>query len=494
MSKRRAAPLRFTLAALVLAAELFASLFLFCFLAKRLPYFRYAVFAVEVICAGRIINSDDNPEYKVPWLTILLLFPVGFIPYLIFYSRRLTKKQEEMLTRLRLYAPKREAIPSPSDTAELIRRTAASEGYLGTAAEYLTCGSAARKRLTGDLRLAESFIFLEYFIVEEGEFWREVEEILTEKSLHGVEVRLLYDDVGCVRRLPKGLHERLTKKGISVCAHFPIRPNGNNEFNNRTHRKIAVIDGRVGYLGGVNISDECLGGWRHGSFKDTAVRIEGNGVNELCYLFLCGFALGRGEADGNFRKYYRYTEGAARIGYALPFGDGPRPIYRRRVAKTAILGLIAEARRYLYITTPYLVAESEIFTALENAVLRGVDVRIIVPAVPDKRMVYLLTLSGCRRLMEGGVRIFEYSPGFIHSKVYLADGVAAIVGSMNLDYRSLAHNFENGIYFYKHPTVADIERDTMEVLCASAEMKKRKKAGPVSKIIRSLIKVFAPLF
>lgn len=492
--KRRVPPPRFTFAALLLIAEAFAALILIYILSERIPFFRQVIFVLEIAAVMRIINSDDNPEYKVPWLLVLLILPCGFLAYFLFYSPKPKQEDAETVLSMRLQNPVAEYLESPDETGYLISKVADARTYGNTRAEYISSGEETMKMLIRDLKEATKFIFLEYFIIEDGSFWESVESILCEKSLHGVEVRLIYDDLGCMYRLPRELKKRLGESGVQVLSHSPIRCNGFADFNNRTHRKIAVIDSRCAYTGGVNLTDECIGHSKNGVFKDTAVRIEGNAANELCHLFLCDFALGTGKIESSAKDYYRYENENEHIGYTLPFGDGPNPIYKRRVGKTAIVSLISQAKRYIYITTPYLVPESEICTALENAVLRGVDVRIVIPSVPDKKLVYLLTLSCARRLMDGGVRIFCYLPGFIHSKTYLADGRAAIVGSMNLDFRSLAHNFENGIYFFEHPVVGEIEADIKSVLSDCELMKKRENTSPITRLIRAVIKVFAPLF
>ena len=484
---------RFIISALLLLGEGVAAIMLLILLSERMAVFGLIILGIKLLTAAVILNSNDNPEYKAPWLLILLFLPIGFIAYLIFYFPRL-HPEDGLPSEVGLSAPMAESEEPPTDTARVIRAASFAGGYRSTEAEYLPSGRAAMQRLIHDIGNAREFIFLEYFIIEEGEFLDAVITALSKKTQHGVKVTVIYDDVGCMRRLPSKFKKQLSKIMVRLVAHFPIFPNKYSKFNNRTHRKIAVIDGRIGYVGGVNISDECIGKWGRGVFKDSAVRIEGNAVNELSYLFLSNLCLNLGRGVCDFNSYYRYSPPSEAAGYTIPFGDGPRPIYKRRVSKSAILTLIGEARRYLYITTPYLVMESDIFTALENAVMRGVDVRIILPAIPDKRLVYLLTKSSSERLIEGGVRVFLYLPGFIHSKIYLADGEAVITGSMNLDYRSLAHNFENGIYFYKHPVIKEIEDDVRGVLADCEQISKKEGLRPTQRLVSALIKILAPLF
>ena len=351
------------------------------------------------------------------------------------------------------------------------------------------------KCLLEDLKKAEKFIYMEYFIIEEGLFWNSILDILKEKALRGVEVKVLYDDVGCMMTLPGDYCKILRSFGIQATPFSRLRGNADSEFNNRSHRKITVIDGRVGYTGGVNLADEYINEVvKFGHWKDTALRLEGEAVWELTKLFLVDYGI-------NVRKMPRlredlFPEGpkAETSGYLIPFGDGPNPIYKRRVGKSVIQNMLSGATRYAWMTSPYLIIDNDLCTDLENAALRGVDVRIIVPHVPDKKIVFAMTRSFYPRLMAAGVKIYEYEPGFIHAKSYLVDDETAMIGTINLDYRSLVHHFENGVWMYRCDAIGDMKADMEATLKKSIPVTEDMlKTSLLQRIIRSLVRIFAPM-
>jgi cardiolipin synthase len=318
--------------------------------------------------------------------------------------------------------------------------------FTNTKQTYYPLGEDMWQAMLPDLEKAENFIFMEYFIIEEGMFWDSILEILKRKASEGVTVRVLYDDIGCMSTLPGDYHKQLGKFGIEAKPFSRLRGQADSEFNNRSHRKICVIDGKVGYTGGVNIADEYINKIeRFGHWKDTAIRLEGEAVWELTRLFLTDYGINvKKLPETKFELYPKQNEIRA-DGYVIPFGDGPSPLYDRRIGKSVIQNMLASATKYMYMTTPYLIIDNDLCQSIENAALRGVDVRIIVPHIPDKKLVFGMTRSFYHRLMKSGVRIYEYKPGFIHAKSYIADDDYAMIGTINLDYRSLVHHFENGV-------------------------------------------------
>ena len=349
-------------------------------------------------------------------------------------------------------------------------------------------------RLIEDLETAEKFIYMEYFIIEEGKFWNSILEILRRKAAAGVEVKVLYDDIGCMMTLPGNYHKTLKSYGIEATPFSRLKGNADSEFNNRSHRKITVIDGKIGYTGGVNIADEYINEIvKYGHWKDTAIRLEGEAVRELTKLFLVDFGINVRKMPNIRDDLYPKTE-IKEQGYVIPFGDGPHPLYNRRVGKSVIQNMLNSATRYMWMTTPYLIIDNDLCQSIENAALRGVDVRIVVPHIPDKKLVFGMTQSFYHRLMAAGVRIYEYEPGFIHAKSYLSDDNQAMIGTINLDYRSLVHHFENGVWMYGCESIKDLKADIEDILNKSIEVTNDiLKTNLLQRFSRAVVRIFAPM-
>lgn len=499
-------PVRYVLAVLISLFEILAIIGVVVACCYYVPYFYVAAFLTQVFCVLKIIASDDNPDYKVPWLLFVLVLPVaGFMLYFLFYSRKLQKKFIRRLSELKRYRYEigstalLEALEAENAhaaaQARMLCRVSGASVFGNTRQTYYPLGEALWEAMLSDLERAERFIFMEYFIIEEGVFWNSILDILKRKAATGVTVRVLYDDIGCMSTLPGDYHKTLRKYGIEASPFSRLRGNADSEFNNRNHRKITVIDGRVGYTGGVNLADEYINVKRRfGHWKDTAIRLEGEAVFELTRLFLIDYGMGAKTLPKASPLHYPSSAATAAEGYVIPFGDGPRPLYERRVGKSVIQNMLATATRYMYMTTPYLIIDNELCGSIENAALRGVDVRIIVPHIPDKRVVFGITRSFYQRLMRAGVRIYEYTPGFLHAKSYIADDDYAMIGTINLDYRSLVHHFENGVWLYRCECLGDIKRDIEATMASSAEVTPEMlKTGPLTRLIRSVVRIFAPM-
>lgn len=455
-----------------------------------------------------IINKKESPEFKLPWLVIILVLPFfGLVIYCMFANSKMPIKQYRQMVEIACRCKKYSEI-CESENAKIngflgdycgiesyLRRNAFSRGHLGNKVEYFSIGEKFYADLLTELEKAEKFIFMEYFIIDHGKMWESIHDILLKKVREGVEVRVMYDDIGTAGLLKSSYRKKLIKEGLNCRKFNPFLPVVSGIHNNRDHRKITVIDGKVAYTGGVNIADEYINAKnRFGHWKDTAVKICGSAVGNLTQLFLQMFDAGR-TADTDYEKYLgvpyeTYGDG----GYIHPFGDGPKPYYKEQVGANNYINIINSARDYVYISTPYLIPDYNIISALRNAAMRGVDVRIITPHRPDKKIIFNMTRSNYKYLLEAGVKIYEYTPGFIHAKSAVADGQIAFVGTINLDYRSLVHHYECGVTLVKAPCIADIKSDFDETLALSQKITSDNfKMGFLASFVNSVLNLFSPM-
>ncbi|MGN1001605.1 MAG: cardiolipin synthase [Oscillospiraceae bacterium] len=499
-------PVRFILAILLTVLEVLAVIGIVAALCYSVPYFYVLAWLTEIGCVVNIVASDDNPDYKVPWLLCVLLIPIaGFMLYFMLYSRTLKKEFIRRLDELKSGSYRKDdsaelerlrtADPVAAAQAKMLCDIGGTHLFTDTRQRYFPLGDAMFPAMLEDLKKAERFLYLEYFIIEEGKFWNAILDILKEKAAAGVDVRVLYDDIGCMSTLPGDYDKTLRSFGIAAAPFSRLRGNADSEFNNRSHRKILVIDGRVGYTGGVNLADEYINRVeKHGHWKDSGIRLEGEAVRELTRLFLVDFGINVRKLPETAYDPFPAPAPLREPGWLIPFGDGPNPIYRRRVGKSVIQNILGSATRYAWMTTPYLIIDNDLCTDLENAALRGVDVRIMVPHIPDKRLVFAMTRSFYPRLMAAGVKIYEYAPGFLHAKSYLADDAYAMIGTINLDYRSLVHHFENGVWMYRCQSIRDLKADMEDTLSKCIPITPGMlKTNLFQRIVRSLVRVFAPM-
>lgn len=499
-------PMRFIIAVLIglistlLVIAVAVMLFLF------VPYSYILLIIIHFSVVIQIIASENNPDFKIPWLVLVLCLPiVGFMLYWMFAQRKLRKKFVKRLNTLRSVTYKHDDVECfkrlsgessvACTQAKYICKIANSHAFIGTAQRYFSCGEDMFKAMCEDLQNAEKFIFMEYFIIEQGIFWTTVLQILEEKVRQGVEVRVVYDDIGCMMTLPGNYVRKLNKAGIKATVFSRLKGKPDSEFNNRSHRKITVIDGKIGYTGGVNLADEYINAVeRFGHWKDGGLRLEGQAVCELTKLFMTDYYMNAESDDTSDREYFTECARTDDKGVIIPFGDGPRPIYDRCIGKTVIQNILNGATDYAYITTPYLIIDNELCATIENTALRGVTVKIIVPHIPDKKIIFAMTRSYYPRLLKAGVQIYEYEQGFIHLKSYLADGKIGMIGTINLDYRSLVHHFENGVWLYDCDCLSDLKRDMDETLEKCIRIRSESlKPNLANRFFCSLIKIFAPL-
>ena len=463
-----------------------------------------------------LVNRNANPEFKLSWLAaVVLASPFGALLYVIFYMRRISARDARFMRRVEDsldVAPPEKNAECDIEFQELkaLDRRAAGKAlailsddrladlYKNSTSEFFARGEDMFSSMLRDIEGAEKYVFLEYFIIAKGVMWEKIFSLLRQKAGEGVEIRVIYDDIGCMRTLPSDFAERLSEFGIKCARFSPVTPRISSSHNNRDHRKILVIDGRVAYTGGVNIADEYINEKeRFGYWKDGGVRISGDAAEGFLRLFLSSWAFTLGTLCDS--KKYLPTEVSAKGGgdggFYIPFGTGPLPIYSTNGGKNLLLNIINQAKSYVYMTTPYLVIDYDLTEAIRNAARRGVDVRIITPKIADKRTVKVMTKSAYSSLIDRGVRIYEYRPGFIHEKLAVSDDLYAIVGTINLDYRSLAHHYEDGVWIYRSPTVISVRDEFLNTVSVSDEVgHSEARLTPFEWTLRNLIKIFAPLF
>ena len=368
--------------------------------------------------------------------------------------------------------------------------------YENTYNEYLTPGEVKFEKLVEELKKAKHFIFLEYFIIEEGIMWNTILEILKEKAKEGVDVRVIYDDVGCVMKLPYKYGDKLEKYGIKCRVFNPFIPIFTNRLNNRDHRKIAVIDGYVGFMGGINLADEYINAFeKYGHWKDAAILLKGEAVFNLTVMFLTMWDF-INNSDDDYLKYRpeNFTnEKYLSKGYVQPFDDSP--LVNEPIGETVYLNLINKAKKYIYINTPYLIIDNEMATALKIAAKSGVDVRIVTPHIPDKWFVHAVTRSYYQSFIKDNIKIYEYTPGFMHSKTFVVDDEYAVVGSINLDFRSLYLHFECGAWLYKTDSVLKVKEDFLDTLelCQQISLQDCENVKWPVKFGRLILRMFSPL-
>ena len=472
-------------------------------------YITAAFKILSILVVIYIMNRSDNPSVKLGWIVVILLFPLfGGLLYLtiggkqpISYLRRKLEPMIEESARHLKADPEieqelKEKDGSTASQIYYLEHQSGFPAYKDSKVDYYPSGEDCFKVMAEELRKAKEYIYLEYFIIEQGIMWNSILEILEQKVKEGVEVRLIYDDFGCSMWIPSRFIKDMKEKGIKVAAFNPIGPVFNLRQNNRDHRKITVIDGYVGFTGGINLADEYINKKsRFGHWKDTGIMLKGEAVWNLTLMFLQTWLMLTGEKD-DYSSYSpeKYQDMAFfSDGYIQPYGD--TPVDNEIVGENIYLNMINKAKHYVYITTPYLIIDNEMVTALTLAAKSGIDVRIITPGIPDKKLVYLVTQSYYYQLIEAGVRIFQYTPGFIHAKTVVVDDKVATVGTINFDYRSLYLHFECGVWMFNCSSIYEIKEDYMDTLAKCDEVTKEKirETSRLKLFGQSLLRLVAPL-
>ncbi len=458
--------------------------------------------ALSVVIVLYLVRKDENSAYKVGWIALIGILPLlGGALYLAFGNkrpaRRLRLKMQAVDT-----AHKKDLAQTPGVTDGLDARAMGQSRYVAkygpypawnnTAAQYFNCGEAMYPQLLADLEKAEKTIFLEFFIVSHGYMWNGIEKILRRKAAQGVDVRLIYDDFGSLLGLPADFVIRMERAHIRCIPFNPVVPLLSLAMNHRDHRKIVVIDGTVAYTGGVNLADEYINVEpRFGYWKDAALRIEGDAAWNFTVMFLNFWnAFRPSETDYSpFRPApaVRDTDGVVQ-----PYADSP--LDEEPMAETVYLNILAQAERYVYAYTPYLAIGEEMLDALKNAAKRGVDVRLILPGIPDKKLVFRLSRSYYLPLLQAGVRIYEFTPGFLHSKCWVSDDRTAVVGSINMDYRSLFLHFECGVLLQNNSQAVVLRDDILATLpkCREVQVSDCRTSIPGT-LLDSVLRLLSPL-
>lgn len=478
------------------------------------PYMYMFSMAVTVISVLHIFNSDSDPSVKLSWLLFVAVgSPFGALFYVYVRSdvghRRLKKQISRILKYTSQAQPDmsltmkaiEDCRPERSAFAHYMNDTCGYHPYPVTNLKYYPLGDDFLPDFLEDLSSARHFIFLEYFIVSEGQMWGKILYILSQKVKEGVEVRLMYDGTNEFTNLPHNYPAMLEKLGIACRIFDPVRPFVSTEYNYRDHRKIAVIDGKTAYTGGLNLADEYINATHpYGHWKDVAIRSYGDGVATFTRLFLESWNY---QANKPMPEENRYIEASAlygllktegdRIvedGFVIPYADNP--LDGERMGEQVYLDILQTASDYVYIMTPYLILDETMVNALTYAAKRGIDVRIILPHIPDKRYAFALAKTHYRELLEAGVKIYEYTPGFVHAKVFVSDDRRATVGSINLDYRSLYHHFEVGLYVDGNRVIGDILEDFQKTLdkCQQISLEDTRAGGFRNRFDRALGAVF----
>ncbi len=501
---RHRPPVRLLLTFLIILAELYIMILSITHLSEQRVWIYSAAETLAIITALSIINKRGNPSYKIMWIFFILLVPLfGVTAYLLWGGGRvmphINRRMKKCINKYLKYLPDDSKIVSRlnySDMihfrqAEYIRREAEMPVYDGTESEFLSPGEKLMPRLLEELKKAQKYIFIEFFILAEGSMWNEIFEILKEKARSGVEIKIIFDDFGSIKYQSKQFIRELRHNGIEVSRFNPITPSINIFMNNRDHRKIIVIDGKVAFTGGINIGDEYINRFeRFGYWMDSAILIRGNAVKSFLCMFSIMWEFTTGK-EINFESHsvdYRTDND----GFYIPYCDDP--LNYKNPAAGIYMQILNNAQRYVYIATPYLILDNNMINALCLAAKSGVAVKIVTPSIPDKWYVHPVTQYYYSELLDSGVKIYEYSPGFIHSKLFLSDDNVATVGTINMDYRSLYLHFECGLWMSGSSSIKEIRNSFEDIFVESEEIIPTvwKKRPIIQKIKQSVLHLFAP--
>ena len=475
-------------------------------IADSYPYlFGGTVLSTTIILIA-ILNTREDPTIKLTWAIIIAVLPVfGTLLYLFIrcdLGHRMEKRaMQQSIEMSNPYVPDntqimeqvRQTDKNLYNLAFYLKNTYSGHLYGNTDVTYFPLGEKKFEAMLEQIEKAEKFIFLEYFSIAPSYMWNTIEELLIQKASSGVEVRVMYDGGSSINYLPPNYPKKLAKYGIQCKVFSPFRPLISTHYNNRDHRKILIIDGKVGFTGGVNLLDRYINKREvFGHWKDTAVMLQGDGVRGLTFMFLQMW-----NANEKNPVYTPYLTEVTAIdiskGVVIPYADSP--LDHELVGESVYLNILNQAQDYVYIMTPYLIMDNQLTGAMCFAAKRGVKVKLILPHIPDKKYAFVLAKTHYKELAEAGVEIYEYTPGFVHAKVFLADDKEAVVGTINLDYRSLYLHFECAAYMYKVSALKDIKADFDDTLakCELITMESIQNHGLLTRISGIILKVFAPL-
>ena len=471
-----------------------------------LPHFFGGTVLFSLIMVLFLLNSRHDPTAKITWLVIIMLLPVfGALLFLYTQSdvghRALKKRMNQLISQTKETIPQSEDVMKKlseengavSSLARYIHRSGCYPVYDQTKITYFPMGENKFEEMLRQLEQAKHFIFMEYFIVDEGIMWGRILEILAKKASEGVDVRVMYDGTCEFSTLSRDYPKRLKKLGIKCKVFAPLTPFVSTHYNYRDHRKILVIDGHTAFTGGVNLADEYINHIvKYGHWKDVAIMLKGEAVKSFTLMFLQMWNVDEKEMD--YSQFLKYPVSPVQTkGYVIPYGDCP--LDDDKVGERVYMDILNRAQSYVHIMSPYLILDSEMETAIKFAAERGVDVKIMLPGIPDKAVPYALARTHYSSLLQSGVEIYEYTPGFVHAKIFVCDDKEAVVGTINLDYRSLYHHFECAAYMYDVDCIHEIEKDFRATLkkCRRVTKKTMKNDTVSRKIMGVVMKAVAPL-
>lgn len=498
---------RFFLILLLFALEIGVVVAGYVYFTEKFPNIIYILRIFSAVMIIYLFNCSMDSSAKLTWMLIISILPLSGTGFLLFTQTDIGHRMERDRLRDQVEASRgllvqpqnvmdqmKDDASGIDDLSTYLNRTGSFPLYGNTDVTYYPSGEDVFTAMLAELEKAEEFIFMEFFIVAEGYMWGRILDVLTRKVKAGVDVRLMYDGMCEMATLPVDYWKLLEARGIKAKPFSPIIPLISTHYNYRDHRKILVIDGKVAFNGGINLADEYINRKvRFGHWKDTAVMLRGEAVRSFTLLFLQMWNLDGKDPFPDFGEYLAEKDPISAEGYVMPYGDSP--LDSDKVGETVYMDVLNRAATYVHIMSPYLILDGELETALRFAAQRGVDVKLILPGIPDKKIPYALAKTHYRSLLEAGVKIYEYTPGFVHAKVFVSDDLKAVVGTINLDYRSLYHHFECATYMYKTPCIAEIEDDFQQTLVkcrkVSEETVKNEKLG--TKIIGQVVKFTAPL-
>lgn len=502
---------RASIVILMILVQLAIVLVFFNLLGEYFATFQLVGTIVSVLVVLYIVNKRDNPGYKLAWIVPITLFPITTgILYLIlggnrssqqFISKLKSANEDtgEILTQdTKIIKELSKISPQAAKQSMYLINGAQFPVYQNTSTNYYSSGEEFFNKLIHELKNAKEYIFMEFFIVEEGIMWDTILAILKMKADEGLDVRLMYDDVGSLFTLPFRYFREIRNVGIKCISFNSFIPLLSLRHNNRDHRKIVVIDGETAFTGGCNLADEYINAYeKYGKWKDCMMILRGDAVYSLTIMFLQTWKYYSGNAYDEDKDFYKYRPKEKVIqnsqGFIQPYGDSP--LDDETTGEKVYLNLINNAQKYIYIMTPYFVVDEAMVSALCVAAKSGIDVRIMTPHRPDKAYVHTITRSFYEHLIMAGVKVFEYEPGFVHSKTFVVDDEYATVGTVNLDYRSFYLHFECGVWMYGTETVNQVKQDFLSTqpICKEISYEQTQDVSFVVRFIRSILRVFAPL-
>lgn len=486
----------------IIAIQIYIYYLLF-FMSLKIPHILTFINIIGLILAIFVYRSNRNISYKLSWIIIILLFNfAGVMAYIAFghgdsiprrKNRELRKYYGQIVINNNVLDEIKEVDMNAYKIANLIVNDINFPIFKNTQVVFLNDGKEKYKFLIRDLKEAKEYIFLEYFIVADGVIWEEIKNILIAKAKEGVIIKMIYDDVGSKPVLNVWKIKQLNQiNNIEIVAYNPLGVNLSISLNYRDHRKIVIIDGKVAYNGGINLADEYFHiKDRFGFWRDNAIRLSGDAVDSYLRLFCQMWYMSTKQMldISSFRRYSSIKSN----GYVLPFGDGPGS--RKYTSYTLFKQLINQADKYLYISTPYFIIDSEFIQQIITACKSGIDVKILIPYIPDKKMIYLVTLAHLGKIIKAGGKVYAYKPGFNHAKTVISDDKYAFIGTVNVDYRSMFLHFECGNFLYNNDCIKDMKEDFLKAVNESEiiSYERWEKRAISTKVLDFILTVLAPL-